>query len=385
MTPSEQVRHSYSSSTFHPFELAVCGFSGSGKTTLVKRLVTRLGGRYKIAYFKHGCHRFDIDRKGKDSEVIKAAGAHTVIISDPLKHAFIADGVPAQLWTRTIVEQSDILLVEGLKELPLPKLLMIDQECSMLELLDRGGISNVQLIVTPDEDSKARAERCGVPVLDRDDTDGILDFIEHYYQAITPPLYGLVLAGGRSSRMGHDKALIDYHGQKQLFHTASLLDSVCRKTWISCREEQVATYAVYGRECIPDAYTGFGPIAALLSAQQAEPDAAWLILACDIPLMTGELIGDLARRRHPMAPATAFRHRESGKVEPLAAIYEPKSRPALLLRHAFGNNSLASYLQDMATGLVELEDAAQLRNVNNPRERLDAERLLSQQAQGPLL
>lgn len=383
MTPSGQPRPSYSSSTFHPFELAICGFSGSGKTTLVKRLVPRLAERYRVACFKHGCHRFDIDRKGKDSEVIKAAGAHTVVISDPLKHALVADGKPAPLWTRSVVEHSDILLVEGLKELPLPKLLMIDRECSMLELLERGDITNVQLIVTPDQATRQQAERCGFPVVDRDDIESILAFIENYFKTIAPPLYGLVLAGGRSSRMGYDKALIDYNGQYQISHAADLLATVCRKTLVSCRQEQLDTYASTGRECIPDAYIGIGPLAALLSAQQAEPDAAWLILACDLPFMTAELIMELAHRRNPMAPATAFIHRESRRVEPLVAIYEPKSRRELLLRHAFGNNSLASYLQDMSSGLLDLDDAAQLRNVNDPQQRLDAERILSQQAQGP--
>ncbi len=68
---------------FHPFEIAFCGYSGSGKTTLIAEVVRYLSQRLSIAYYKHGCHRFDIDREGKDSWVVRQAGAATVMISDP--------------------------------------------------------------------------------------------------------------------------------------------------------------------------------------------------------------------------------------------------------------------------------------------------------------
>ena len=50
---------------FHPFEIAFCGYSGSGKTTLIREVVRHLSLRHSIAYYKHGCHRFEIDREGK--------------------------------------------------------------------------------------------------------------------------------------------------------------------------------------------------------------------------------------------------------------------------------------------------------------------------------
>jgi molybdopterin-guanine dinucleotide biosynthesis protein A len=70
---------------FHPFEIALCGYSGSGKITLAAALVRHLSANFTTAYYKHECHRFAIDHEGKDSWIVRQAGASTVMISDPEK------------------------------------------------------------------------------------------------------------------------------------------------------------------------------------------------------------------------------------------------------------------------------------------------------------
>ena len=83
----ESLQESAPDFTFHPFEIACCGYSNSGKTTLISRIVSLLSERYAIGYYKHGCHRFDIDREGKDSFVVRQSGAAAVMVSDPEKKA----------------------------------------------------------------------------------------------------------------------------------------------------------------------------------------------------------------------------------------------------------------------------------------------------------
>ena len=78
---------------FHPYEIALCGYSGSGKTTLIAAIVRHLSPKFTIGYYKHGCHRFEIDRQGKDSWTIKEAGALTVHNStshEPSAYTFLS-------------------------------------------------------------------------------------------------------------------------------------------------------------------------------------------------------------------------------------------------------------------------------------------------------
>jgi molybdopterin-guanine dinucleotide biosynthesis protein MobB len=356
---------------FHPFEIAFCGYSGSGKTTLIAEVVRYLSQRLSIAYYKHGCHRFDIDREGKDSWVVRQAGAATVMISDPEKKALLAGQSPdSPLLERHAFAGADLLIVEGLKELPLPKLLLVDSGRKILELVSNGGISNIAAMVVPDDPSSYAP--FGIPLFQRDNIREIATFIETFLidrSMQEHPLYGLVLAGGRSSRMGSDKALIEYHAQNQLLHTATLLQRQCEEVFVSCREEQADAYRHFRLPLITDSYLGIGPLGGLLSAQQAKPEATWVIAACDLPFLDESIVRQLCSQRNPLRFATAFRVPESGRIEPLCASYEPKSRGSLMLRHLWGDNSLSSFLDVSRIKELTPHDGSVLQNINDPEGR----------------
>lgn len=353
---------------FHPFEIALSGFSGTGKTTLAAAVVNRLSKRFSVGYYKHGCHRFDIDREGKDSHTLKKAGAGTVMISDPEKKAVIAGTGNRQISERMVFLDCDLLLVEGLKELPLPKLLMVDRERKILDLLDAGAIPQPVALVSTDQEAKPIANRHNLPVFHRDDIDTITAFIESFLaeKVSETPLSGLILAGGRSRRMGTDKALLSYHDKNQILHTAALLKEHCRDVFLSCRSDQEALYASFGLPVITDRYLETGPAGGLLSAQHHHPKTAWLAVACDMPFLDAPLLCELLEHRMPLRFATAFRHAGSGKFEPLLACYEPKSRAALLAGHAEGNHSLQAFLDGWRIGEITLSDSRALSNINDP-------------------
>ncbi len=354
---------------FHPFEIAICGYSGSGKTTLIMEVVRHLSLRLSIAYYKHGCHRFDIDREGKDSWVVGQAGAETVMISDPEKKAVITSSGKATLLERHAFAEHDLLIVEGLKELPLQKLLVVDSERKILDLVKSGTVTNVAALIVPDDPAGYPA--FGIPLFQRDTIGAIASFIETLLldRALKErPLHGLVLAGGRSSRMGCDKALLAYHASNQLVHTAKLLQKQCSEVFISCREEQAEAYRNFGLPLITDAYLGIGPLGGLLSAQRYTSDAAWVVAACDLPFLDATTIRQLSSERDPLRFATAFRDTQSGRIEPLCACYEPKSRSRLLLRHGNGENSLAAFLNESRIKEIVLQKCDALQNINNPGE-----------------
>ena len=143
------------------------------------------------------------------------------------------------------------------------------------------------------------------------------------------PLYGLVLAGGKSKRMGFDKSTIKWHGKEQRYYMADLLANVCAEVFISCRPEQQNKIDRQYKTLI-DTYTIPGPYAAILSAFKEHPNVAWLVVACDLPLLDMNTLQYLIQHRDTSLIATTFKSPFDSLPEPLITIWEPASYPVLL-------------------------------------------------------
>jgi molybdopterin-guanine dinucleotide biosynthesis protein A len=142
------------------------------------------------------------------------------------------------------------------------------------------------------------------------------------------PLYGLVLAGGRSVRMGQDKGAMTWHGKEQRYFMADMLQTFCDSVYISCRPDQLSDIdASY--HAIVDNVDGAGPIVAILSAFQQFPAVAWLVVACDLPLLSNVSLLQLTSGRELAAMATTFSSPFDGLPEPLITIWEPDAYPFL--------------------------------------------------------
>lgn len=178
-------------------------------------------------------------------------------------------------------------------------------------------------------------------------------------------LKGLVLAGGKSSRMGESKAKLNWHGKEQQYYLADLLDFCCEEVFISCREEQVlANDPNY--KTLADKYENAGPFEAILTAFEHDSDCGWLIVACDIPLMDLETLKHLLDQRDTSKIATVFESPVDGLPEPLAAIWEPESYPILKLYHQKEHKSLRKILLTHNAKTIKAPDAGALINVNTP-------------------
>jgi len=141
-------------------------------------------------------------------------------------------------------------------------------------------------------------------------------------------LYGLVLAGGKSTRMGKDKRQLHYHGMAQQEYTFSLLESLCEKVFISVREAQIDN--TDASQYILDRNLAKGPLNGMLSAHMAHPKVAWLVLACDTPLVDKEVLDALVAERNTSKMATAMATQKTDRPEPLIAIWEPHALATLL-------------------------------------------------------
>ena len=185
----------------------------------------------------------------------------------------------------------------------------------------------------------------------------------------TPKLKALVLAGGKSERMGEDKSMIVYHeGISQQEYLAKMCSGMGIDSYISkghdFQFECIGSYPV-----IRDQMVGIGPIGAILSAFIMDDSAAWLVLACDIPLLTENLISHLVTNREIRKMATVIKARSKVMAEPLIAIYEPSSFRSLIAFEARGERSLRAILDQTDVQICEWEAEDDLQNVNTQEEK----------------
>lgn len=186
--------------------------------------------------------------------------------------------------------------------------------------------------------------------------------------AAAAPLAGLVLAGGRSTRMQRDKAALDYGGVSQLERAMELLAAQVTPAYVSVRPDQrdEPLRARYAQ--VEDRADGLGPVAGILAAQALHPGRAWLVLACDLPRLDAATLAHLVAARAPSRMATAYRSSYDGLPEPLCAIWEPASREPLAAYVAAGGRCPRRFLGTVDTLLLDPSRPDALDNVNTPEE-----------------
>lgn len=189
---------------------------------------------------------------------------------------------------------------------------------------------------------------------------------------IGPKIYGLVLAGGKSTRMGKDKGMISYHGMPQREYLYHLLSRVCAETFVSIRPDQKANFPEDMQSIVDDdAYKG--PYNGMLSAHNKFPEIAWLVLACDLPLIDLASLQELIAARDPNAMATTFAQKEDPLPEPLCAIWEPLAFESSKTYLESGNGTCPrKFLINNETKLAFPSNANVLLNANSEEEYKEA-------------
>jgi molybdopterin-guanine dinucleotide biosynthesis protein A len=188
------------------------------------------------------------------------------------------------------------------------------------------------------------------------------------------PLHGLVLAGGRSSRMGTDKAaLVHPDGRPLARRTRDLLiDAGCASVMLSLRHDQEIPPGFHG---LPDAVIlrdpeggSEGPLAGILAAMRRHPDADWLVLACDLPRLDVATPGHLIVSRLPGEMFLCYRSEFDGLPEPLCAFYAAEALPVLEAMQAGGLRCPRKALIRSGCRLMDPVTPRALDNANTPED-----------------
>ena len=364
---------------FGRHELALLGAPCGLIQALARDLARHLSPALRVGYV-------DADHAGHDPETAAAPAA-----ADFAESAFSAELTDKisfrQLHTRRpldrfsqpeLLAHESLILINGNHFRARQQIVMLDPRKPLVRKLDR--LTDVQLILLSEGQTElpdylqAHLAATGRPLplqLQLTDKEGIVAFIRHWYAAAVPPLRGLVLAGGLSQRMQTDKSRLQYHAQEQRAHAATLLAAVCQDVYVSGRPEQLADLPA-NLKPLPDKFLGLGPLGGLLTAFQTDPNAAWLVLACDLPFLTPATLEFLVENRAPGRFATTFQSSENEFPEPLITIWEPRSYAVLLRFLSLGYSCPRKALINSDIELLPAPRPAELRNINTPDEAATA-------------
>ncbi|HVP11109.1 MAG TPA: molybdopterin-guanine dinucleotide biosynthesis protein B [Phycisphaerae bacterium] len=342
--------------TAHPPSavVAVCGASGSGKTTLLEQAIPALvQAGLRVAVIKHCGHELEIDRAGKDSDRLFRAGAE-VAVQCPgqivlRRHATPMDDLP--LLIARLAADHDVVLVEGHKSTPLPKLWLTGK--------DDAGVPSEALNV------------CAVLPWEGQRLPVFVEWVQRQLRGAlsSRPVYAGILIGGSSSRMGRPKAFLPCEGTTLLDRIASRVRQRIPHAYLIGDGPVPQLDQPLAR--IPDAPDSSGPLAGVLAALRWAPSAAWLMLACDLPRLQTVALDWLLGQRAPGRWVVLPRLSPEG-VEPLFALYEPQIRGVLDGYAARGITSLQELTRERAVHapLIPSELRACWTDVDTP-EQLD--------------
>ncbi|HEY8937541.1 MAG TPA: molybdenum cofactor guanylyltransferase [Cyclobacteriaceae bacterium] len=179
---------------------------------------------------------------------------------------------------------------------------------------------------------------------------------------------GLILAGGRSRRMGLDKSLITFHTKPQREYLFDLLNRLCNKVYTSCKEGDDVPPSL---NPMPDQFPIESPINGILSAFRQDATTAWLTVPVDMPDVNQGTLNYLISHRSSNHVATCFFDSEGKNPEPLLTLWEPQSAALLQQFYDAGNISPREFLKQSNVNIIAIPNKRALRNINSPDELTD--------------
>ncbi|MGW8958334.1 molybdenum cofactor guanylyltransferase [Paenibacillus sp. NPDC055715] len=194
---------------------------------------------------------------------------------------------------------------------------------------------------------------------------------------------GIIVAGGRSSRMGQDKALLEIQGVTMLERTAAALEQVTERVIVVTHDSQ--GYGPIGLENVPDIYPGRGPLSGIHAGLSASRTEWSIIVACDMPFVQPEVLHVLlavtekwTKLLGTTKPAgQAVISSVNGRIHPLLAVYHQSVLPSAEECLRSGRLRLTDWLNKLNVRYATEEDLPGVSedmwhkaafNMNNPQD-----------------
>ena len=348
---------------FAPNEISILGTNCTIISDLVQQVSQKLSN-YKLAYFD-ASHAKDVQENKLSEYVFHHEGNLQITTS----------GYVNKFQQRLNFAQFDYVFINGNHYEGAKQILVLDEakEASVLKRLEQ--LNRVQFIIKLKKETEffdflvekypnIKNKLCYTI----DEVDKIANHINNLIQEKIAPVKGLVLVGGKSKRMGTDKAELNYFGKPHKEFAKELLENNNLETFYSVKDlSSVLKETIENNQEILDKFLNLGPFGGICSAFQKDPNSAWFVLATDVPFVNNEVIQLLLKHRNPSKVATAIKGKSKEFVEPLITIYEPKAYPILLQYLAQGYSCPRKMLINSDVEIVEIEDDF-IRNINTPEE-----------------
>jgi len=343
---------------FAPNEIAFLGTNCSVITNLVTKISEKLPS-YKLAYFD-ASHSKEIKLNTIETYTFHNKGTAVASMNSELN----------KFNQRVQFSQYDYVFINGNHYQGAKQILILDKEkeASVLKRLDQ--LNNIQFVIKLTDDTEffdflveKHPQIKNLLCYTINETEKISNHIENLIQEKIAPIHGLVLAGGKSVRMGTDKGTLNFYGKNQRDVAIELLKKNNLKTYLSVRKDQ----DIKIENKITDKFVGLGPFGAICSAFQENPNVAWLVLATDLPFVNDKVIKLLLKHRNPSKIATTIKGKDKQFPEPLITIWEPKSYTILLNYLAQGYSCPRKVLINSDIEIIEIDDNL-IRNINTPED-----------------
>ena len=340
-------------------EIAFLGVKCSIISNLVHNIAKNMKAKVKFAYID-ASHNKEIIAPGIDNFTFHSSGnLETNLAVEKNRYN-----------DKILFSKYDMAFINGNHYQGEQQILILDneKEASVFKRIDQ--LTNIQFLIKLNDESKIfdfLVEKYpgikNLKVYTIDELDKISEHIHAIIQQKIAQVQGLVLAGGKSVRMGTDKGLLNYFGKSQRDYAIELLEKLNLKTYLSVRKEQ----NISDKATVEDVFLGLGPFGAISSAFQSNPNIAWLVLATDLPYVNEKVIKLLLEKRDPSKIATAIKGKNKQFPEPLITIWEPKAYPILLNYLALGISCPRKVLINNDVEIMEIDDDFII-NVNTPKE-----------------
>jgi len=163
---------------------------------------------------------------------------------------------------------------------------------------------------------------------------------------------GYILAGGKSSRMGRDKALLDFGGTPLILHIASVMRPLTDAPVVVGPPDR---YAILNQRVIADDEPGIGPLGGIVTALRDSREPWNLVLGCDLPLLTSEWLAYLIDRALASSVDAVVPQSAAG-AEPLCAMYRKSCEAGIAKEIARGVHKVTDALVQLKVERIQPQE-----------------------------